>query len=147
VAGSLDDLIGHSITYRIAVGSRVGQWLLTLQTVPPRPPGLEGDADRAARAGGFSLHAGVDIAASEREKLERLCRYVSRPPVATERVALTDSGQVRYTLKTPHRLRAPRAPCPRPALCRISWHEAVGSGNAAPRSDEIHAVPISTRML
>jgi hypothetical protein len=49
------------------------------------------------------LHAGVDIAANQREKLERLCRYVSRPPVASERLALTASGQVRYTLKTPYR--------------------------------------------
>ena len=48
--------------------------------MPPRLKELEGDA---AGAGGFSLHAGVDIAASEREKLERLCRYVSRPPVAS----------------------------------------------------------------
>jgi hypothetical protein len=34
--GPLDDLLGHSITYRIAVGSRVGQKLFTLQTVAPR---------------------------------------------------------------------------------------------------------------
>ena len=40
---------------------------------------------------------------AERAKLERLCRYVSRPPVASERLALTASGQVRYTLKTPYR--------------------------------------------
>src|SRR5271167_1297582 len=45
----------------------------------------------------------VDIASHQREKLERLCRYVSRPPVASERLALTASGQVRYTLKTPYR--------------------------------------------
>jgi hypothetical protein len=45
----------------------------------------------------------VNIAASEREQLEQLCRYVSRPPVATERLALTASAQVRYTLKTPYR--------------------------------------------
>jgi hypothetical protein len=102
-AGPLDDLIGHSITYRIAVGPRAGQKLFTLQTVPPRLPGLEGAAEGAARAGGFSLHAGVAIAASEREKLERLCRYVSRPPVAEERLALTPTGHVRYTLKTPYR--------------------------------------------
>jgi hypothetical protein len=102
-AGPLDDLIGHSITYRIAVGPRAGQKLFTLQTVPPRPQGPELDPNGAARAGGFSLHAGVDIAASEREKLERLCRYISRPPVATERLALSASGQVRYTLKTPYR--------------------------------------------
>ena len=35
--------------------------------------------------------------------LERLCRYVSRPPVAVDRMALTASGQGRYTLKTPYR--------------------------------------------
>jgi hypothetical protein len=34
---------------------------------------------------------------------ERLCRYVSRPPVASEHLALTASGQVRYALKTPYR--------------------------------------------
>ena len=99
----MDDLIGHSITYRIAVGPRAGQKLSTLQTVPPRLPGSEGDPNGAARAGGFSLHAGIDIEPQQREKLERLCRYVSRPPVAAERLALTSSGQVRYTLKTPYR--------------------------------------------
>jgi Putative transposase len=54
-------------------------------------------------AGGFSLHAGVDIAPHQRQKLERLCRYVSRPPRACERLALSASGDVRYTLKTPYR--------------------------------------------
>jgi len=49
------------------------------------------------------LHAGVTIAPHQRGKLERLCRYVSRPPVARERMALTASGQVRYALKTPYR--------------------------------------------
>ena len=40
---------------------------------------------------------------AERDKLEHLARYVSRPPIATERLALTDSAQVRDTLKTPYR--------------------------------------------
>ncbi len=31
--GALDDLIGHSITYRIAVGPRAGQKLFTLHTL------------------------------------------------------------------------------------------------------------------
>lgn len=39
----------------------------------------------------------------ERDKLERLARYIARPPIATERPALTDSGHIRYTLKTPYR--------------------------------------------
>ncbi len=40
-AGPLDDLIGHSITYRIAVGPRAGQKLFTLQT-PSRGRGFSG---------------------------------------------------------------------------------------------------------
>ena len=103
--GPLDDLIGHSITYRISVGPRAGQKLFTLQTVPAREPESEqqGDGRGAANAGGFSLHADLDIQPHQREKLERLCRYVSRPPIAVERLALTPAGQVRYTLKTPYR--------------------------------------------
>jgi hypothetical protein len=57
-AGPLDDLIGHSITYRIAVGPRAGQKLFTLQTLPAMPEvdDEQGDHRGAARAGGFSLH-------------------------------------------------------------------------------------------
>jgi hypothetical protein len=40
---------------------------------------------------------------SQREKLERLARYVSRPPVSVERLTLTAQSQVRYGLKTPYR--------------------------------------------
>ena len=104
--GALDDLIGHSITYRIAVGPRAGQKLFTLQTLSASATleaEQQGDHHGAAQAGGFSLHAGIDIAPGQRQKLERLCRYVSRPPVAVDRMALTSSGQVRYTLKTPYR--------------------------------------------
>jgi hypothetical protein len=49
------------------------------------------------------LHAGIGVEADQREKLERLTRYVSRPPVVIERLDLTAQGQVRYRLKTPYR--------------------------------------------
>jgi len=62
-----------------------------------------GDHRGAANTGGFSLHAGLDIAPHQRAKLERLCRYVSRPPMAEERLALSASGPVRYPLKTAYR--------------------------------------------
>jgi hypothetical protein len=41
--------------------------------------------------------------AHQRQKLERLCRYISRPAVAIERLALTEQGSIRYALKTPYR--------------------------------------------
>ena len=52
---------------------------------------------------GVNSAAGIDIAPNQRPKLERLCRYVSRPPVAVERMALTSSCHVRFQLKTPYR--------------------------------------------
>lgn len=97
----MDDLLGHSITYRIATGPRQGQKVLTLQTVPPDADSNE--ASRLALSSGFSLHAGVAARGSEREKLERLCRYISRPAVSTERLALTQHGHIRYTLKKAYR--------------------------------------------
>ncbi len=58
---------------------------------------------RVAQAAGFALHAGVLAEARERQKLERLCRYIARRAVATQRLSLTAQGQVRYPLKTPYR--------------------------------------------
>ena len=51
----------------------------------------------------FSLHAGVATNANERAKLERLCRYITRPPLSTKRLSMTRNGRVRYELKTPWR--------------------------------------------
>ncbi len=52
---------------------------------------------------GFSLHAGVAAKAHERKKLERLCRYISRPAVAEKRLCLSRNGMVRYELKPSYR--------------------------------------------
>jgi len=68
-------LLGHSITYRIAVGPQAGRKVYTLQTLPGSEP--DEFVDTAARVSGFSLHAGVSARADERKKLERLCRYIA----------------------------------------------------------------------
>ena len=36
-------------------------------------------------------------------KLERLCRYITRPAIAEKRLSLTNQGKVSYELKTPYR--------------------------------------------
>jgi len=111
----MDQLQGHSISYRIAVGPQQGRKVFTLQTLPD-----ERDTDSTPAPGnvaGFSLHAGVAAKASQRDKvrsrsdregalgykLERLCRYVTRPAIAEKRLSLTKQGMVRYELKTPYR--------------------------------------------
>lgn len=98
---ALEGLLGHSITYRIAVGANEGRKAFTLQTVAPTLEAPSGE-QRLAQHSGFSLHAGVAAGAHQREKVERLCRYIARPAVATGRLALTAQGLVRYTLKTPY---------------------------------------------
>lgn len=98
--GLMDDLLGHSITYRVAVGPRAGQKVFSLQTVPAR---ADDSRKGVAQYAGFSLHAGIGVGADQRAKRERLTRYVSRPPVSVERLDLTAQGQVRYRLKTPYR--------------------------------------------
>jgi hypothetical protein len=99
---ALEGLLGHSITYRIAVGPNEGRKAFTLQTLAPALT-VPAGAERLAKHSGFSLHAGVAAAARQRAKVERLCRYIARPAVATGRLSLTARGLVRYTLKTPYR--------------------------------------------
>ena len=66
----MNQLLGHSITYRIAVGPQAGRKVFALQTLPAGEP--DGYADTVGKVSGFSLHAGVAASADERKKLERL---------------------------------------------------------------------------
>jgi len=113
----MNQLLGHSITYRIAVGPQAGRKVFTLQTLPACDEPFD---DGVGKVAGFSLHAGVSAKADERKKLERLCRYdvqgstsvaggrkpgatISRPAVSEKRLSLTPNGNIRYQLKTPYR--------------------------------------------
>ena len=97
---AMDALRMSSITYRIATGPHAGRKVATLQTLPADADALQGDA---GQVGGFSLHAGVAAQAHERDKLERLCRYIARPAIAERRLSISPQGRVRYELKSPWR--------------------------------------------
>jgi hypothetical protein len=92
---------GHSVQYRIAVGQNTGKKVFALSTLPSLPKDAQGEI--LGKVAGFSLHAGVVAKAYERSKLERLCRYISRPAVSEKRLSLTETGNIRYELKTPYR--------------------------------------------
>ena len=55
---------------------------------------------RQAHLDGFDLHANVWVSAHDRAGLERLARYVLRPPFAQERLRLRSDGRVALELKT-----------------------------------------------
>jgi hypothetical protein len=52
-----------------------------------------------AKGNGFDLHAAVVVPPRDRARLERLCRYTLRPPIAADRLHLTADGQVVLDLR------------------------------------------------
>jgi hypothetical protein len=52
---------------------------------------------------GFSLNAAVSCQPYQRDRLERLCRYVTRPAICLERLTVRGDGQIQYELKNPFR--------------------------------------------
>ncbi len=67
-----------SLQGRVALGPRAGQPVRRLRsTAAVRPTGR-----RSTRLAGFSLHADVAVRAHRRDQLERLVRYLVRPPLA-----------------------------------------------------------------
>ena len=135
-ADPLASLQAASCTYRIALGPRAGQKVLSLHAVA----GREGTNTAAlcAEAHGFSLHAAVRTAAHQRKELERLCRYITRPALANERLSRDAKGQVVLRLKSPYRdgtthivmqpqefMQRLGALVPRPRLHLIRFHGAL----------------------
>ncbi len=101
-ASPLRRLQAGSAVYRIAFGDRAGQKVLTIQGVPPADGKVKKQV-LCANLDGFSLHAAVRCAARKRKKLERLCRYITRPALANDRVQCNGAGQVVLKLKIPWR--------------------------------------------
>ena len=148
---ALAPLQAASCTYRIALGPRAGQKVLTLQSLPSqaRPSSQE----LRVKAHGFSLHAAVRWRADQRRELEHLCRYITRPAIANERLKRNRANQVVLQLKSPykdgttHVVMSPMefmerlaALVPRPRLHLIRFH-GVLAPNAKLRSKIIPTPP------
>jgi putative transposase len=83
----LAGLAAASVQGRIALGSRAGARAERsgepLEEFAPVPLGRS-----HAQAQGYDLHAAIRVPAGQRERLERLCRYALRPPVAEDLLRL-----------------------------------------------------------
>jgi Putative transposase len=99
--GALTSLQAASCTYRIALGPRAGQKVLSLQSLPSQA--RASTPELRVNAHGFSLHAVVRWGADQRKELEQLCRYITRPAIANERLKRNRAGQVVLQLKSPYK--------------------------------------------
>jgi hypothetical protein len=93
---------GASVANRVATGERAGR---RVERIGDRVDveDLQTASDRCASSQGFSLHANVAVPARDRGRLERLCRYVARPPIATERLEELPDGRIAYSFRKPWR--------------------------------------------
>ena len=95
-----------------------------------------------ARLDGFDLQCAVTVPVGDRDGLERLVRYLTRPPLSHDRLELTADGRVALRLKTPfsdgstHILYSPHAfierlcaLVPRPRCHRTRYHGLLASAS------------------
>jgi hypothetical protein len=82
---------------------RAGQPVLRLLVQSPKALESRGEAVRAdqpvAEALGVNLYAKQLVDGRDRPQLERLCRYVMRPPLSQERLEWRPDGSLELTLK------------------------------------------------
>jgi hypothetical protein len=96
----LAQLYGASITGTLVLGPKAGQRQMRLFGAPARG---ESEGVRVKNAYGFDVDASVRIPGHDRPRLERLARYMARPPLSKERLARQSDGTYRLTLKKPWR--------------------------------------------
>ena len=115
----LDSVSAASVRYRIAIGPHSGNRTLTLHDpscikTDKSPKPLTVDRD------GFSLNAAVSCKPYQRERLERLCRYSTRPAICLDRLNVKNDGQIQYELKIPFAM-APHISCFHLLIFLANW--------------------------
>lgn len=99
----LDELATHhaaAVQGLIPFGERAGL-RTTLFGEPVEAPLVRPEKQLCADHEGYSLHAAVRIGTGtgSRERLERLCRYVSRPAFAQDRLSVARDGSIVYRFR------------------------------------------------
>jgi hypothetical protein len=145
-----------SVQGRVALGPHPGTPAGRLGGEPTEPA-LAPHGPRHAHLDGFDLHANVRVPPNDRARLEHLCRYLLRPPLAQDRLRLRADGGLAIKLKrtwhdgTTHLVFEPleflaklAALTPRPEINLLIYHgvlapharwrpQVVGHGRATPR--------------
>ena len=90
-------MLAASVAGRVALGERAGAKPRALR----KPTSSRTLPNRCATSAWFNLHAGVRIAPKDKRGLERLCRYIARPPLSHDRLTEAPDGQLVVRFKRP----------------------------------------------
>jgi hypothetical protein len=134
----LRDIGAASVLGCAATGPRAGRPIVRLGR-DQNAPWVESSGARHAHVDGFDLHANVAVPAGDRERLEHLCRYVLRPPVAQDALELKAEGKILLRIRRPWRdgtrailftpselLEKLVSIIPRPRVNLLIYHGALG---------------------
>ena len=80
------------------LSERAGRPCMRLLSTPPADKSVM-DAGATAVVRGFNLHGKTRVDGCDRFALEKLCRYIARPPIAQQRLHILQDGRVRYEMK------------------------------------------------
>ena len=94
----LAGIASASVQGRVALGPRAGARVQRVGR-DPDAEAVTSRGPRQAQLEGFDLHANVWVHGNDRAGLERLCRYVLRPPLAQDHLRLRSDGRVAVELK------------------------------------------------
>ena len=137
-------LAAASIQGRVALGPDAGK---RIERARGEPTGADpfdaGAGNLCADQDGFSLHAEVHVKGGDRTRLEHLCRYVARGPIASERLSLSPEGKVLYELRRAWRdgsthivfdpltfIERLAALVPRPRVHLVTYHGVLAPASA-----------------
>ncbi len=137
----------------LALGERAGKRVRKVVTLGGKDFAL---GPRCASFDGYNVHANVALAAHDRSGLERLCRYILRPPLAVGRIERLPDGRVRIGMKrvfsdgtsaielSPLELTEKLAAIVPPFRANQLLYAGVLAGNARWRKEVVPKVPTST---
>ncbi len=120
----------------VATGKRAG---MRVRKALSDPADAVRSGDLCFVSRGFSIHAATQVDAGDRDSLERLCRYVARPPLAAGRLERISDEALSFRLKTPwddgttHLILSPielleklAAMVPPPRINLVRYHGVLG---------------------
>ncbi len=163
-SAALAGLSRAAVLGRMALGTRAGRGPVRIGANPDAP-WVERQVPLHAHDGGFDLHAAVHVDAGDRDRLERLCEYLCRPPLGERRLRRLHDGRIALALQRPwadgttHLVFTPRellerlVPLvPRPRINLVLYHGVLAPNapwrrevvaRAEPETDAVDAIRLA----
>ena len=95
----IDLIRDASIKGYVAIGERAGQKIRRIRSLGVIGEKAKLKSSRCVSVNGFSIHADSMVKKNRPQELERILRYMARPPLSLDRLSYDDDGDIILTLR------------------------------------------------